>query len=79
MINGRSGKASPASVVSGSASAAARVTAPRSPIQETTAGRRQEGAESRLSERPQRRQGTYESGKIQMIRIAITARLTSAA
>src|SRR2546427_436661 len=79
MINARSGNGSPASVVSGSASAAASVTAPRSPIHETTAGRCQGGAGSRLSDNPQRNQGTYDNGKIQMIRITITAKPTRAA
>src|SRR2546430_657189 len=74
MIKARSGNGSPASVVSGSASAAASVTAPRSPIHETTAGRCQGGAGSRLSDNPQRNQGTYDNGKIQMIRITITAK-----
>src|SRR5947208_15449054 len=73
MISGRSGNGSPESVVSGTASAAASVTAPRRPIQDTTAGRCQGGAASSLSDRPHKRQGTYERGKIQTIRLRITA------
>src|SRR5690242_6207539 len=79
MIKGRPGKGSPASVENGIASAAASVTAPRIPIQETTAGRCQGGAGSCLSARPHKTQGTYDKGKIQTIRITITARPTMTA
>ena len=75
----RSGNASPASVVSGSASAAASETAPRIPHQPRTAFARQLGMTSCSRAQWLTRRGRYVVTKTQTIRATITTPLTSAA
>ena len=72
-MRSRPGKASPASVSSGSASAAARETAPRIPAHETNTAPRQ------LDIRLAIRFGAWRTANTHTNRTAMTAALTSAA
>ena len=76
-INDRPGNAAPASVRSGSASAAASETAPRIPIQPISAASSHRGASPRLRRRSAC--GPYTNGKTQASRTAITVAATMAA
>jgi hypothetical protein len=77
-IRSRPGSGSPASVVSGSASAAARETAPRIPDQAATTRSRQLARRSRCCGRRSRARMIPVTPKLQASRVTITSAVTRA-